>query len=100
MSFNRKNIIWQSKDGTWNRAFYEFWEVDTDDDDFDPEWDVEYGEDFNWVSTGHLTLEAAEESWKGANPGGWDEYPYSPADAAACDEFDQKAQAFQASRRR
>lgn len=100
MSFNRKNVVWQSKDGTWNRAFYEFWEVDTDDDGFDPEWDVEYGEDFNWVSTGHPTLEAAEESWNGANPGDWDEYPYSPANAAACDAFDQKAQAFKASCRR
>ncbi|HHH9443037.1 TPA: hypothetical protein ACP32N_005025 [Pseudomonas aeruginosa] len=100
MSFNRENVIWQSKDGTWNRAFYEFWEDDTGDDDFDPEWDVTYGEDFNWVSTGHLTLEAAEETWSGSNPGGWNEFYFNTQNATTCDLLDQKAQAFKAERKR
>lgn len=50
MSFNRENVTWQSSSGTWNRTFYEFWEENQDCDNFDPEWDVTYGENFNWVS--------------------------------------------------
>ena len=73
MSFNRENVIWKSPDGTWNRGFFvceDTW--NTDDDDYDSEWDVEYDYgQFSWVSRGHLTEDAAVASWKGANPGGW-----------------------------
>lgn len=94
MSTNRENVIWQSSNGLWNRAFYEFWEVDTDSDDFDPEWSVEYGQDFNWVSLGHATADAAEQSWKGSNPGGWEQYEYGPDTEKACASFDEKARKF------
>ena len=67
MSFNRENIIWQSADGTWNRGFYEVaWQGDGD-----PEWDVEYGGEFWWVSIGHPSQEAAHSAWDGSNPGGY-----------------------------
>lgn len=69
MSFNRENIVWQSADGTWSRGFYEVFE-NFDAEDFDPEWDVEYGADFEWLASGLPTEEAALEAWDGANPGG------------------------------
>lgn len=72
MSFHRENIIWQSADGTWSRGFYETYDTGGyGDDDYDPEWDVDY--DFGalqWVSTGYATEQVARESWDGANPGG------------------------------
>lgn len=78
MSFNRENVIWQSPDGTWNRGFFDSYSTGSyDDDDYDPEWDVEYSENFCWASTGHPTQQAAERSWSGANPGGQSTYPYS-----------------------
>jgi hypothetical protein len=70
MSFHRENVIWQSPDGTWNRGFYtaeiEYWK-----EDYDPEWDVDYNfDEFEWLSSGHPTEEAAHKSWTGSNPGG------------------------------
>jgi hypothetical protein len=66
MSFHRENVIWKSTDGTWNRGFYAT--IQTGDD---PEWDVETLDYFDWVSTGHRSEQAAEQSWNGANPGSW-----------------------------
>jgi hypothetical protein len=94
MSRNRENVTWQSSNGKWNLAFYDWYEVNQDDDDFDPEWDVEYTDDFNWASTGHATREAAESSWKGANPGGGTHIEYSPETAKQCDGLDAKAAAY------
>ena len=69
MSFNRENIIWQScADQRWYRGFYRVEWVD-DSEDADPEWDVEYADDFEWVSGPHANVEAARASWTGANPG-------------------------------
>lgn len=66
MSFNRENVTWQSPDGSWNLGFFEAW-VWGDD----PEWDVDYSLDnFEWVTTGHRSEDAALEAWDGANPGG------------------------------
>jgi len=94
MSFNRENVIWQSADGTWNRAFYEFYEVNQNDEDFDPEWDVEYTDRFNWVRTGLASEKAAEQAWHGANPGGWSVIHYTEGNAKACDALDAKAREF------
>ena len=91
MSVNRENVIWQSADGSWSRAFYEFWPVGEDDEDWDYEWDVEYGSDFNWVSSGWATEEAAHDSWTGANPGGSETVAYSAETAALCEALDAKA---------
>lgn len=64
MSHNRKNVIWQSSDGKWNRGFYDY--VVTGES---VEWDVHYHSTFNWVSLGHKSEEEADLSWDGANPG-------------------------------
>jgi len=83
MSFNRENVIWESKDGTWNRGFYEAFSVGED-----PEWDVEYNyQEFSWVTVGLLSEELAHQSWRGANPGGYELYHYS----TKCDELDAMA---------
>lgn len=93
MSCNRENTIWQSKDGTWSRGFYEFWPVNQDDPDWDFEWDVEYGDQFHWVRTGLPSRQAAEECWDGANPGGYDSVAWSPESAAECERLDKLAAA-------
>lgn len=93
MSCNRENVSWQSKDGSWNLAFYEFWNVDRDKEDWDYEWDVEYGSDFHWVTTGHASREAAREAWTSANPGGGTVIAYTPESAAQCDALDAQAEA-------
>ncbi|MCU1137032.1 hypothetical protein [Stenotrophomonas maltophilia] len=68
MSFNRENVIWPSRDGTWSIGFYACY-VRPDAEDH--EWDVDYDFDrFEWVSTGHPTEDKASEAWDGANPGG------------------------------
>ena len=93
MSFHRENITWISRDGTWNRGFYDHYRVRRDDgEDEDPEWDVEYDYSaFNWVSTGHATLEAANDAWTGANPGSGSVL-YAPNDET--DQLDAMAKAF------
>lgn len=90
MSCNRENVTWQSKDGTWNRAFWSYYSVNEDDEDWDYEWDVEYEDYFNWVSTGHATQESAYQSWDGANPGGSHIYTYDK-DPTHCDKLDALA---------
>lgn len=98
MSFNRENVVWQSADGTWGRGFYESYSVGSyDDDDYDPEWDVDYDYDtFAWVSVGHATEEAARASWDGANPGTSHTVPFGESGAFRSDEplapkFDEMA---------
>lgn len=94
MSCNRENIIWQSRDGTWNRAFYECYPVgDRNDPDWDYEWDVEYTDEFDWVSVGHSTEDGAHASWDGSNPGGYNLYA-EPSEFT--DALDAKAAAFRA----
>ena len=81
MSTDRENVTWQSKDGTWNRAFFDFYETgDPSDEDFDYEWDVEYTEQFNWLVSGLPTEVAADEAWEGSNPGGTSIHPYDADD--------------------
>jgi len=71
MSCNRENVVWPAEDGTWCIGFYAFYDVNTDDDNWDHEWDVEYDySEFMWASWGHQTEQAARDSWDGANPGG------------------------------
>lgn len=91
MSVNRENIIWQSRDGTWNRAFYDYYSVNEDSPDWDYEWDVEYTDDFNWVRTGLPDADAAKAAWTGANPGG---YEMHPVPDEYTDRLDAKAAAW------
>lgn len=95
MSFHRENIVWESKDGSWSRAFYAFDYVgDKDSEDYDPEWDVEYTHEFNWVSVGHPSEQRALDSWHGVNPGGHSTLAYSPATATECGALDERAWRF------
>ncbi|MGW4691034.1 hypothetical protein ACWEO1_01440 [Kitasatospora cineracea] len=77
VSVNREHVIWQSSGGSWNIGFYAYtglWEFEgADPDDFDHEWDVEYGYDEFWfLSTGHPDPDAAYGAYlaQHANPGG------------------------------
>ena len=100
MSFNRENIIWQSKNGTWSLGFFTVAWVD-DGPDADPEWDVEYDfGSFEWVSTGHVTDDSAYRAWDGANPGGYDLLPWSTAHAAEAEKYDAMAKAYRDSHRK
>lgn len=85
MSFNRENVTWQSKDGTWNLGFFTVaWEGDGD-----PEWDVEYDKSsFGWVTHGHATERAASDAWDGANPGGSWVYRWSEDARERIEELD------------
>ncbi len=71
MSFHRENVTWQSQDKTWSLGFFTVIPGNTWDEDYDPEWDVDYDfSSFEWVTSGHPTEDAAFEAWRGANPGG------------------------------
>ncbi|MEV7891591.1 hypothetical protein ACWD3I_25040 [Streptomyces sp. NPDC002817] len=74
LSCNRENVIWESADGTWNIGFWRFdYAHHDDDEEFDPEWSVEYFDDAFWFcSTGHPTWEAALDDYldEEPNPGG------------------------------
>lgn len=90
MSVNRENVVWQSKDGSWNIGFYAYEEINPDSPDFDYEWDVEYDfSRFFWASTGHRSMEDAIRSWGGANPGGHTEVAYSRKTAKQCTKLDE-----------
>lgn len=91
MSFNRENVTWQSRDGTWSIGFWQCFY--TGGEDGDPEWDVEYGDTFEWVVTGHASPQAAYDAWDGANPGGTMRVPYA-GNEAQCDGYDKLAQAW------
>jgi hypothetical protein len=92
MSFNRENVVFQSADGTWSRCFYAVFDSPRhdDDDDFDPEWDVDYdfGE-FRWASVGHRTSDDAYASWEGANPGGSHHHEYDLSDPVGMADIEQ-----------
>lgn len=63
MSWNHESVAWQSKDKTWSIGFYPCTPHGSEDDGYDPEWDVEYDyNSFVWVSTGHKTVEEAERA--------------------------------------
>lgn len=85
MSCNRENVTWKSRDGTWNRGFFDFYQTGEDH-----EWDVEYDYDqFHWISLGHATKQNAKDAWDGANPGGGHVYD-TPSEQT--DRFDIMAQ--------
>jgi hypothetical protein len=92
VSCNRENVTWQSEDGTWSIGFYAYHSTgDPMSEDWDDEWDVEYEDDFHWVSTGHSDEDSAYQSWHGANPGGTIIVPFSPETAEECRRMDSMA---------
>ena len=94
MSWNRENVIWQSKNGSWNIGFFRSYSSPSqwDDEDFDPEWDVEYDYDeFFFASVGHPSEDSAWRAWKGANPGGSTVMRYSKENAEDIARYDRMA---------
>lgn len=92
MSFNRDNITWQSKNGTWNLGFFRVAWVGSEADGYDPEWDVEYDcSSFEWVSTGHSSEHRANQSWSGVNPGSQTILSWTRENAKEAAEYDQMA---------
>jgi hypothetical protein len=104
MSLQRANVVFQSKNGLWSRAFFTVTddtsdaEYQPDDEDFDPLWDVGYDyTSFGWVSTGHATEEDAVQAWFGANPGANDLALFSEGTADQIDEYEEMAREYTAS---
>lgn len=90
MSKNRDNIVWQSKDKTWNLGFYSWEPVNEDSEDYDSEWDVEYDfSKFAHAFIGHPTPESARAAWPGPNPGSTTTVAYSKGKS---EELDRMAQ--------
>lgn len=87
MGFHREHVVWQSPDGTWGNGRFavDYYACGQDDDcDNAPEheWCAEFDQnDFDWASTGHPTMAAADDSWDGSNPGGHSSYSYDPSNA-------------------
>lgn len=92
MSYYHENVIWQSENGTWSRGFFERISMDNGSEDYDSEWDDDFDfERFGWVSTGHMTEEAAARSWKGANPGSHTTIEFGKDTAEECRNYDEMA---------
>jgi hypothetical protein len=97
MSFNRENVTWQSKDGTWNMAFFRTIWVGSEADGFDPEWDVQYDyKEFNLYAyaKGRAT---PEDAWNVAtkrtsNPGGTNLVSRA-MNREACEKYDAMLEA-------
>lgn len=91
MSFNRENVTWESKDGTWNLGFFATTWEGSESDGFDPEWDVEYDfESFSTVITGRRSPDDALNAWNGANPGG-STVCEREGNEKDCDRYDEMA---------
>ena len=91
MSLNRENVTWQSADGKWNMGFYDYEYVNTESEDFDSEWDVEYNYDmFCCVIKNKLSPEDAYNSYvfNHANPGGTVIYDYTEENMNMIESFE------------
>ena len=81
MSYFHANLIWQSKDGTWNAGFYKrvpgYGAISDPDYGYDPEWDDEYTDEFEFVARGYSNSSEAMDQWHGANPGSFTLVPYN-----------------------
>lgn len=94
MSTNRENITFQTADGKWNIGFWEFFYINTDSEDFDSEWDVEYNYSSFWyASTGHATPEKAYEAYtrNHSNPAGTSILTYE-GNENECDNYAEMVQ--------
>jgi len=99
MSFNRDNVTWQRTDGTWCMGFWDFYPTSSwNDPDFDPEWDVEYTNEFNWIYENAATPEAAYDIYRSqnGNPGGTAIYESTPANADTIARFESALARFKA----
>lgn len=94
MSYHWENVIWQSKDGSWNRGFYERISMGSsrwDDENYDSEWDDDFNfESFDYLKTGFRSEEDAA-NWKPTgNPGSFSLMAYA-GNSKECKALDQLA---------
>lgn len=96
MSHNWENVIWESKDGSWNRAYYKRISCENSYDDrdgepYDSEWDDEFDyEEFAAVDTGFRSQSDAQKWEPFGNPGSADTLAYR-GNSADCKTLDLRA---------
>lgn len=98
MSYHWENIIWQSKNGLWNRGFYArisnessplTWE--DSEEGYDSEWDDEFDYNrFDYVSLGYGSEEQAARWEPTGNPGSYTTMQYR-GNSKHCNALDQLA---------
>lgn len=102
MSLNRRNVIWQTSQGTWSIGFFAFESLNPDSPHFDHEWDVKYDRNrFWWVSAGHADPDAALEAYcaENANPGDASTcFDWSTENATCIARFEELASAWETAR--
>lgn len=96
MSFHRENVTWQSKDGTWNMAFFRVVWEGSESDGMDPEWDVIYDHDVFAPWNYATACTSADEAYQvgtanTSNPGGTWVIPYAHNERE-CDRYDKMLQ--------
>lgn len=98
MSYHWENVIWQSKDGSWNRGyFHRISNADSpsswNDEDYgyDSEWDDEFDfSSFDYLSTGMRSEETAWNFTPHGNPGTYTLLPYA-GNSKECKHYDLMA---------
>lgn len=94
MSYHWENVIWQSKDGSWNRGYFHRISMGSgnwDDDGYDSEWDDEFDFSyFDYLSTGMRSEDAAWDFEPHGNPGSATVLPYA-GNSKECKHYDLMA---------
>jgi len=96
MSYHWENVIWQSKDGSWNRGYYKRISMASTGGYYDEEYDSEWDDDFDftgfdYLQTGFRSENDADRYQPHGNPGGATEvYPYK-GNSKECKRLDQLA---------
>lgn len=97
MSYFWDNVIWQSKDGSWNRGYLKRISGENnshfEDEDYGycSEWDDDFDStEFDCVSTGLRTFDAALDYAPHGNPGTHTEIAYN-GNSRSCKELDLMA---------
>lgn len=94
MSYHWENVIWQSKDGSWNRGYFHRISMGSgnwDDDGYDSEWDDEFDHsNFDYLATGIRSEDAAWDFKPHGNPGSATILPYA-GNSKECKHYDLMA---------
>lgn len=99
MSLHHDNIIWQSRDKSWNAGFFTVAHESYNEDGDIEEWEREFDRNsFCLISTGWATKQEAYNAhvklWPGPNPGSVDVIPWSRSSAAETKQYDEMVWAF------
>ena len=98
MSYYWENVIWQSKDGSWNRGYFHRISMasspsawNDDEYGYDSEWDDEFDFSyFDYLSTGMSSKDAAWDFEPQGNPGSANVIPYA-GNSKHCKHYDLMA---------